>query len=207
MKLLAWTRSEKKPWNLFLQTRLAKPVKIIAMQPALWKSHEDWYPPTTPMKKPWNLFPSNETYRKAVKIIAIQPALKSHENGYCSQKRMYTIAGLDSLQWMMAQLKTYMQWTSPKLHGLCLHLCLKLLIAYRGSFPQVPRGQRSHAYLIKMPTAELLWVINTKHPCVVFSVGAMHICWQEKHFTKLLFAALIERMLCLPSSWRIRRAD
>jgi len=53
MKLMAWTRSMKKLWNLFPSNETyEKAVKIIAVQPALLKSHENCYPQTT-YEKPW----------------------------------------------------------------------------------------------------------------------------------------------------------
>ena len=56
MKLMAWTRSMKKPWNLFPSNETyEKAVKIIAVQPALLKSHENCYPPTTLWKSHENV--------------------------------------------------------------------------------------------------------------------------------------------------------
>ena len=52
MKLLAWTRSMEKPWNLFPSN----------------ETYEKPCHPTSPMKKPWRLIPSNHPHEKTMKI-------------------------------------------------------------------------------------------------------------------------------------------
>ena len=75
---MAWTRSMKKPWNLFPSNETyEKAVKIIAVQPALLKSHENCYPPTT--------------YEKAMKMFTLERAMKILWNSKDHSQRDFII--------------------------------------------------------------------------------------------------------------------
>ena len=66
MKLMAWTRSMKKQWNLFPSNDL-------------WKSCENYCRPTSPIKKPWKLLPSNYPVKKPWKCSHLKEPWKYYE--------------------------------------------------------------------------------------------------------------------------------